>query len=359
MTDAPVIVIGAGHNGLTAAFYLARAGFKTLVLERRPTVGGAAITGEIAPGFRGPTLAHCVGPLRPAVMRDMKLARGVEFVAPNPRLICLSRDGRPLPLSTDVARTATAIRSWSEADAGGLYGVRRDAGAARRVHLRTPRRHAAIARRARARRALGSPQDRTTVPRPGAGRRIQAAALDADGRGGSRRRAFHDRASAGGNRGARHHRRVAGTAVGRHRRGAAHERGARSGARRQLDRRQGRARGPDGGDGGRCTESRRRDPDRRRGLAGARPERPRRRRRSRRRQRNRGPGRGVERRPEAHPARPRQPDRARSGLPDEGAELPLARHAAPRSTWRSPGCRHFAASRVRPTSAAESRSAHR
>ena len=117
MTDAPVIVIGAGHNGLTAAFYLARAGFKTLVLERRPTVGGAAITGEIAPGFRGPTLAHCVGPLRPAVLRDMKLARGVEFVAPDPRLICLSRDGRPLPLSTDVARTATAIRSWSESDA--------------------------------------------------------------------------------------------------------------------------------------------------------------------------------------------------------------------------------------------------
>ncbi len=88
--DMSVIIIGAGHNGLTTAFYLARAGLKPLVLERRPMVGGGAITEEIAPGFHCPTLAHAIGPLRPSVVRDMRLAaRGVEFIAPDPRLVSL------------------------------------------------------------------------------------------------------------------------------------------------------------------------------------------------------------------------------------------------------------------------------
>jgi phytoene dehydrogenase-like protein len=112
------IIIGAGHNGLTAAFYLAKAGLKPLVLERRPVVGGAAITEEIAPGFRCPTLAHTVGPLRPSIVRDLHLAsRGVEFITPDPRVIALSQDGRALALSSDVARTAEAIRPFSAADA--------------------------------------------------------------------------------------------------------------------------------------------------------------------------------------------------------------------------------------------------
>ena len=86
-----VIIIGAGVNGLTTAFYLARAGLKPLVLERRAVVGGGAITEEIAPGFRCPTLAHAIGPLRPSIVRDMRLgARGVEFIAPDPRLLSLS-----------------------------------------------------------------------------------------------------------------------------------------------------------------------------------------------------------------------------------------------------------------------------
>jgi phytoene dehydrogenase-like protein len=113
-----VIIIGAGHNGLTTAFYLAKAGLKPLVLERRAVVGGGAITEEIAPGFRCPTLAHAIGPLRPSVIRDLRLtARGVGFVAPDPRLVALSLDGPALTFSTDVARTAEAIRAFSEADA--------------------------------------------------------------------------------------------------------------------------------------------------------------------------------------------------------------------------------------------------
>ncbi len=113
------IVIGAGHNGLTTAFYLAKAGLKPLVLERRPVVGGAAITGEIAPGYSCATLAHAIGPLRPSVVRDMQLARrGIEFLHPDPRLVALSPDGRALECSSDPARTADAIRAFSPKDAG-------------------------------------------------------------------------------------------------------------------------------------------------------------------------------------------------------------------------------------------------
>jgi phytoene dehydrogenase-like protein len=113
-----VVVIGAGHNGLTTAFYLAKAGFKPIVLERRAVVGGAAVTEEIAPGFRCPTLAHAIGPVRPSVMRDMQLAsRGVEIIHPDPRLVALAPDGHALTFSTDVARTVDAIRPFSESDA--------------------------------------------------------------------------------------------------------------------------------------------------------------------------------------------------------------------------------------------------
>jgi phytoene dehydrogenase-like protein len=118
LTSEATILIGAGHNALTTAFYLARAGLKPLVLERRAVVGGCAINGEIAPGFTVPTLAHAIGPLRPSIARDMKLAsRGVEFVHPDPRLVALAQDGRALAFSTDIGRTVDAIRPFSDADA--------------------------------------------------------------------------------------------------------------------------------------------------------------------------------------------------------------------------------------------------
>lgn len=109
-------IIGAGHNGLVLAFYLARAGYKPVVLERRPEVGGGAITGEIAPGYRCPTLTHAIGPIRPSIVRDMRLARRVEFVETDPRLVALSPDGRTLAFS-DRARTVESIRAFSDADA--------------------------------------------------------------------------------------------------------------------------------------------------------------------------------------------------------------------------------------------------
>lgn len=119
MSGRDVVVIGAGHNGLTTAFYLARAGLAPLVLESRGVVGGAAVTEELAPGFEAPTLAHAIGPLRASVVQDMQLARrGVEFVHPEPALVALAPDGQSLAFSTDIGRTADAIRPLSARDAG-------------------------------------------------------------------------------------------------------------------------------------------------------------------------------------------------------------------------------------------------
>src|SRR5215468_11710847 len=92
-----IVIIGGGHNGLVTAFYLARAGFKPLVLERRNQVGGAAITEEFHPGFRTSVLAHSAGPLRPEVVRDMGLDRhGLKIITPEIAVTTLSPDGRAL-----------------------------------------------------------------------------------------------------------------------------------------------------------------------------------------------------------------------------------------------------------------------
>jgi phytoene dehydrogenase-like protein len=113
-----VIIIGGGHNGLVTAFYLAKAGFKPLVLERRAQTGGAAITEEFSPGFRCSTLAHSAGPLLPEIVQDMQLERhGLKTITPAVGVTALSPDGRALLLYHDMMRAAQEVAGFSAKDA--------------------------------------------------------------------------------------------------------------------------------------------------------------------------------------------------------------------------------------------------
>lgn len=111
-----VVIIGGGHNGLAAAFYLAKAGFKPLVLERGDHVGGGAITTELCPGFKCPTLSHEVL-LHDQIAREMDLRRhGMELLSPTAQVCAVSENG-PLVLWTDDARSAEGLRARHPRDA--------------------------------------------------------------------------------------------------------------------------------------------------------------------------------------------------------------------------------------------------
>jgi phytoene dehydrogenase-like protein len=100
------------------AFYLAKAGFKPLVLERRQQTGGAAVTEEFSPGFRCSTLAHSAGPLLPEIERDMQLSRhGLKLITPGIAVTALSPDGRALVLYHDLMRAVQEIGKFSAKDA--------------------------------------------------------------------------------------------------------------------------------------------------------------------------------------------------------------------------------------------------
>src|SRR5437667_11411753 len=110
-----VVLIGGGHNALITAFYLAKGGFKPLVLERREMVGGGAITEEFYPGFKTSTLAHSLGPLRTEIARDMELAKfSCEILYPGPRIFAPKPDGGSLLFWNDHAETARSIASDSD-----------------------------------------------------------------------------------------------------------------------------------------------------------------------------------------------------------------------------------------------------
>jgi len=113
-----VVLVGGGHNALIAAFYLAKGGFKPLVLERRETAGGGAITEEFHTGFRASTLAHTLGPLRADIALDLQLENfGCEILSPDPRVFAPTPDGRALYFYNDLARTAASIGNFSGKDA--------------------------------------------------------------------------------------------------------------------------------------------------------------------------------------------------------------------------------------------------
>jgi len=117
-TRYDVVVVGAGHNGLTAGALLARAGLATLVVERRPVVGGCCVTEEIAPGCRASTTSYIASMLRPEVIRELNLgAHGLRMVPCEPALQVALDSGEVVAAWSDPARTAAEIARFSAADA--------------------------------------------------------------------------------------------------------------------------------------------------------------------------------------------------------------------------------------------------
>ncbi len=112
------IVIGAGHNGLTAAAYLARAGLSTLVLERRDIVGGCCVTEEIAPGCRVSTTSYIASMLRPEVISELRLAdHGLRMVPCDPAIQVPFPDGHVVPWWADRERARDEFSKISAKDA--------------------------------------------------------------------------------------------------------------------------------------------------------------------------------------------------------------------------------------------------
>lgn len=115
------VFIGGGHNGLVCAFYLARAGMKVRICERRPVVGGAAVTEEFYPGFRNSVASYTVSLLNPAVIEDMKLAaHGLKILNRTIANFLPTEDGRYLLVGDGLAKTQAEFRKFSNTDADRL-----------------------------------------------------------------------------------------------------------------------------------------------------------------------------------------------------------------------------------------------
>ena len=133
MLDAAII--GAGHNGLVAAAYLARAGLSVRAFERREVVGGACVTEELWPGVRASPGAYTLSLLRPEIVRELELSRhGLRVEVHEPYLFAPLPDGRRVVTWSDSARTRAGLeREWSGADAEayGRWSARREEAARR------------------------------------------------------------------------------------------------------------------------------------------------------------------------------------------------------------------------------------
>ena len=141
-TDYDVIVIGSGHNGLVCGAYLARAGLRTLVLERRELVGGAAVTEEFAPGFRASRFSYVMSLLHPRVIGDLDLrSHGLEVLPAND-LFCPLGGDQYIVFSDDLAKTQAEFARFSQRDAAVYPQFARHldeaAGLMRRLLFETP-----------------------------------------------------------------------------------------------------------------------------------------------------------------------------------------------------------------------------